>query len=336
MRSRLSHDIKAEAQRLGFFACGIAQATAVDEVTAHSFCEWLAQGHHAEMHYMENHLDKRLDPRLLMEGLKSIVCVALSYAPRQRIPDTEYQIAAYAYGHDYHDIVKEKLHALATFITTKTDTPIHYRAFSDSAPVLERYWAVQAGLGWIGRHHQLIIPHAGSMFFLGELFLDIELEYDQPTENRCGTCRRCIDACPTGALTASSYPHPSSRQNNNEDHHPSPQGFNAERCLSYQTIENRGDIPSALVTKMGQSIYGCDRCLLACPWNRFATPTEEPMLQPNRELLRMTKEQWNHLSEDDYRRLFKGSAVKRAKYSGLMRNIQAVHHQSEITHHEKD
>ncbi|MBR7017452.1 MAG: tRNA epoxyqueuosine(34) reductase QueG [Prevotella sp.] len=337
MRSRLSHDIKAEAQRLGFFACGIAQATAVEETTAHSFREWLAQGYHAEMHYMENHLDKRLDPRLLMNGLKSIVCVALGYAPQQRIPDTEYQIAAYAYGHDYHDIVKEKLHALATFITTRTDESFQYRVFSDSAPVLERYWAVQAGLGWIGRHHQLIIPHAGSMFFLGELFLDIDLEYDQPIENRCGTCRRCIDACPTGALTASSSLNHTSDLHNDEDHVlTSLQGFDAERCLSYQTIENRGDIPSTLAMKMGQTIYGCDRCLLACPWNRFAKPTQEPMLQPNEELLNMTKEQWNHLTEDDYRRLFKGSAVKRAKYSGLMRNIQAVNDNLETTRHEND
>lgn len=312
MRSRLSHNIKAEAQRLGFFACGIARADAVDETTACSFREWLSQGNHAEMHYMENHLDKRLDPRLLMDNLKSIVCVALNYAPQQRIPDTEYQIAAYAYGQDYHDVVKQKLQTLASLISQQVNSSandeeeketLHYRAFSDSAPILERYWAVQAGLGWVGRNHQLIIPHAGSMFFLGELFLDIELDYDSPIENRCGNCHQCIDACPTGALADT---------------------FNAELCLSYQTIENRGDIPPALAEKLGDSIYGCDRCLQACPWNRFAQPTQEPLLQPNEELLEMTKEKWQQLTEDDYSRLFKGSAVKRAKYSGLMRNIRSI------------
>ena len=321
MHSRLSHDIKAEALRLGFFTCGIARADAVDESTARSFREWLAKGNHAEMHYMENHLDKRLDPRLLMDNLKSIVCVALNYAPQQRIPDSEYQIAAYAYGQDYHDVVKQKLHALAAFISQRINEDkqekeeLHYRAFSDSAPILERYWAVQAGLGWVGRNHQLIIPHAGSMFFLGELFLDMELEYDEPIENRCGNCSKCIDACPTGALT----PVPGLTL-------PS---FNAEKCLSYQTIENRGDIPSSLAEKMGDSIYGCDRCLQACPWNRFAQPTHEPLLQPKEELLEMTKEKWQQLTEEDYRRLFKGSAVKRAKYEGLMRNIKAIRNEQD-------
>ena len=312
MHSRLSRDIKAEAQRLGFFACGIARAEAVEESTARSFREWLAQGNHAEMHYMENHLDKRLDPRLLMEGVKSIVCVALGYAPQQRIPPAEYQIASYAYGHDYHDIVKQKLHTLASFLGES----IHYRAFSDSAPVLERYWAVKAGLGWIGKNHQLIIPHAGSMFFLGELFVDIELDYDTPTPNRCGKCRQCIDACPTGALAEQST--------SSSDERTQEVLFNAEKCLSYQTIENHGDIPPHLAEKMEGTIFGCERCLQACPWNRFAQPTEEPLLQPSEELLHMTKEQWRCLTEEDYRRLFKGSAVKRAKYNGLMRNIQSV------------
>jgi len=299
MNSAFSNKIKAEALRLGFFACGIAEARPVDADTAHRFTEWLSQGRQAEMHYMENHLDKRLDPRLLMQGVRSIVCVALNYSPAQRIPADEYQIAAYAYGHDYHDIVKQKLHQLAAFVGV-TD----YRVFSDSAPILERYWAVQAGLGWEGRNHQLIIPQAGSMFFLGELFLPIELHYDTPQSPRCGNCHRCLDACPTKALT--------------DD------GFDASRCISYQTIENRQAIPPDIAAKMGNSIYGCDRCQQACPWNRFARPTDEPLLQPRPELLQMTKEKWRHLTEDDYRRLFKGSAVKRAKYSGLTRNIKAI------------
>lgn len=361
MSLRCSHDIKAEALRLGFSACGMARANAVDEATAAGFRQWLQQGHQAEMHYMENHLDKRLDPRLLMDGLKTIVCVALNYTPSQLLPHGEYQLAAYALGQDYHDIVKQKLHKLAAFILnpagdehgtpnenaeaeprettdtkaeTSTETAGNYRVFSDSAPILERYWAVQAGLGWIGRNHQLIIPPSahgkqpqnasGSMFFLGELFLDIEPdEYDKTMPNRCGTCRKCMDACPTGAL------------GNTQEGSPAPH-FASMKCLSYQTIENRGDIPHSIAAKMGDTIYGCDRCQQACPWNRFAIPTDEPLLQPKEELLGMTREKWHQLSEEDYRKLFKGSAVKRAKYSGLMRNIHAVSADSFTLGNEQD
>lgn len=262
------------------------------------------------MDYMGNHTDMRLDPRLLMPGVKSIVCVALSYAPRRRIPESEYQFAAYAYGNDYHDVVKGKLHLLAQAVGTE-----HYRAFCDSAPVLERYWAVQAGLGWTGRNHQLIIPHAGSMFFLGELFLDMELVYDSPMESRCGNCHACIDACPTHALSA----HGGSAAADADA-----TAFRSELCLSYQTIENRGSIPPKIAEAMGNTIYGCDRCQRACPWNRFSPPATEPLLQPKPELLAMKKDDWRRLTVEDYQRLFKGSAVKRAKYEGLMRNIRAA------------
>lgn len=301
----LTEKIKAEAHALGFFACGVAEATAVDEAAAASFRRWISGGGHAGMGYMAAHEDMRLDPRLLMPGVKSIVCVAMNYAPAVRIPDGGYQIAAYAYGRDYHDIVKAKLRRLAEAVKDLAgNDAIAWRAFCDTAPVLERYWACRAGIGWRGRNRQLIIPGAGSMFFLGELFLDIKLCYDAPMPPRCGTCRACLDACPTGAL--------------GDD------GLDARRCLSYQTIENRGDIPPAAAAAMGDCIYGCDRCQQACPWNRFATPCTEPELQPSPELLTMTKERWNSLSVEDYRRLFKGSAVKRAKYDGLMRNIRAA------------
>lgn len=303
-----SSQIKAEALRLGFDACGIAKAEPIRQEVAEEFREWLRQGHHASMQYMENHLEKRLNPQLLMEGVRSIVCVALNYKPSAQQNQEGYQLAAYALGRDYHDIVKEKLHQLAAYIIKQwedEEQPICYRAFTDSAPVMERYWAMQAGIGWIGRHHQLIIPKSGSMFFLGELFLNIPLAYDQPATSHCGNCTRCIEACPTGALTAEGP-------------------FMAERCLSYLTIENREEIPPEMKDKMGSTIYGCDRCQQACPWNTMGAPTREPALQPKEELMTMTREQWQHLSEEDYRRLFKGSAVKRAKYSGLMRNIQAV------------
>ena len=299
-----SDRIKAEAKSLGFSACGIARAEPVDAATADDFRRWIDRGGHAGMGYMERHTDMRLDPRLLMPEVKSIVSVALNYAPRERIPQSEPQLAVYAYGQDYHDVVRQRLHQLAAAVGTAC-----YRAFCDSAPVLERYWAVQAGLGWVGRNQQLIIPHAGSMFFLGELFMANTCDhYDHPTPTHCGSCHACIEACPTEAIRCE------------QDGRTT---FLAHRCLSYQTIENRGDIPTDIADRMGNSIYGCDRCQEACPWNRFATPTSEPLLQPRPELLRMTREQWASLTVEQYRALFKGSAVKRAKYEGLMRNIKA-------------
>lgn len=320
MNSELSIRIKAEALSLGFSACGIARAEAVSHDVAKGFMSWLDNGGHATMAYMENHLEKRLDPRLLVPGTRSIVSVALNYAPANRLPEGEYQIAAYALGQDYHDIVKGKLWELVQRVFGKDSSytssePLFdkesIRVFSDSAPVLERYWAVKAGLGWVGRNHQLIIPRAGSMFFLGEVFLPIVLEYDSPMESKCGNCHKCIDACPTKALMMSGE---------NKNHCT----FLSSKCLSYQTIENRGDIPDDMAKAMGDTIYGCDRCQQACPLNRYAHPTDEPLLQPKEELMEMTREQWQSLSEEDYRRLFKGSAVKRAKYEGLMRNINKV------------
>lgn len=365
MNLRLSSEkIKAEAHNLGFFACGIAKAEPVDADEAARFTAWLGRKGHAGMDYMAANTDKRLNPQLLMPGVKSIVCVALSYAPSSRIPADEPQLAAYALGQDYHYIMKDKLRKLASTLELtertdnnaaqtaplpKSDKPcsanatsqsVHdnisnnppippkkqsnhnsqfsilnsplptFRAFCDTAPVLERYWAMKAGLGWIGRNHQLIIPHAGSMFFLGELFVDAELEYDTPMPSRCGNCHACTDACPTGAL------HLTDDSRRTE--------FCSDRCLSYLTIENRGDIPQEYACKMGNCIYGCDRCQDACPWNRFAQGTTEEQLRPREELLNMTREKWTSLTVDDYRRLFKGSAVKRAKYDGLMRNIKAA------------
>ncbi len=327
MHSKLSNRIKAEAISLGFFACGIARAEAVDDATATLVRQWIDNQRYAGMHYMRNYTDKRLDPRLLMPRLKSIVCVAMNYTPAHHIPADQLQFAAYAYGADYHDIVKSKLRELALRLgfeelpahppaDSRTDRP-HFRVFCDSAPILERYWAAKAGLGWIGRNHQLIVPRAGSMFFLGELFLDIELDPDTPMPSRCGHCHACIDACPTHAI-ATDAP------------------LDANKCLSYQTIENKGIIPTDIARQMGHTIYGCDRCQQACPWNRFAPPNHTPELQPKQELLEMTREKWLQLTEDDYRRIFKGSAVKRAKYTGLMRNIRTAASLSEQKKDDED
>lgn len=305
----LKDKIKAEASRLGFFVCGFARAEPVSEAMRRHYLGWLADGRNADMAYLGNNLDKRFDPRLLMPGVKTIVVVAQNYFPARRLAEGEPQIADYALGLDYHDIVKQKLRQLAATVGIAD-----YRAFVDTAPVLERYWAVRAGLGWIGKNQQLIIPHAGSEFFLGELFVTVELPPDEPLPNRCGTCHRCVDACPTHALNL-----PATCVEGYGDI----TRFDARLCLSYQTIENRGELTVDTKAAMGDTFYGCDRCQRACPWNRFAKPSTEPLLQPREELLAMTRQKWENLTEEDYRRLFKGSAVKRAKYEGLMRNIKA-------------
>ena len=316
----IASKIKAEAQRLGFFACGIAKAAPVEENVAEAYRKWLENGEEATMAYMTNYLEKRLNPALLVPGVRSIVSLAMNYAPAQQLPEGEYQLAAYALGQDYHDLMKQRLRELAVNIGAPTELfqkgkkpqsatekeETGWGVFCDTAPVLERYWAQKAGLGWVGRNHQLIIPHAGSMFFLGEVFLPFAVDvYDTPMQSRCGSCHRCIDACPTHAIIP------------DED-------FHADRCLSYQLIENRGELSDEAKAAMGDTIYGCDRCQTACPWNRFATPNTEPALQPKPELLSMSKEAWHNLSVEDYRRLFKGSAVKRVKFDGLKRNIDAT------------
>ena len=289
------------------------------------------------MSYLADNIDKRLDPRLLMPGVQSIVSVAFSYAPSAAIAPSRPQIAKYALGADYHDFMRSRLHALAAAVGFGRDA---YRAFCDTAPVLERYWAVRSGIGWIGRNRQLIIPGAGSMFFLGELFLPVTLPHDTPMPSRCGSCTACLRSCPTRALcdgvVSAAYAFsaascaPSSHVSKGTVPSPSPFGdaygvsFDSRRCLSYLTIEHRGDIPPSLASCLGNTIYGCDRCLDACPHNRRAVPNDSVELRPRDELLDMTRDRWLALTEDDYRRLFKGSAVKRAKYSGLMRNIHAA------------
>ena len=309
--------IKAEALRLGFSACGLAPAAPANARHAAFFRQWLAQGRQAGMDYMARHEDLRLDPRLLMESCRTVVSVILNYRPATPIPPDRLQIAWYAYGQDYHDVVRAKLQALLQALQQDfPDGTLQGRACCDTAPVLERYWAWRCGLGWIGRHTQLVVPHAGSAFFIGELLLNFPADtYDSPIASGgtgysdsfatlCGTCTRCVDACPTHALSAG--------------------GLDARRCLSYLTIENRGPIPEEAAQEMYPYLYGCDRCLQACPHLRHAVPAQEPAFTPRPELLQMTKEDWRHLSVEQYRRLFKGSAVKRAKYEGLVRNLTAL------------
>lgn len=297
-KTELTQYIKSEALRLGFDICGITKAQAVDKRIQAEYRLWISDAKHGTMQYLERNSEKRFDPTLLVEGCRSIIVVAMNYYPQQKISG----ISDYAIGKDYHKVVKERLFLLLKSINEKTGTA--GRAFCDSAPILERYWAVQAGLGWIGKNRQFIIPGKGSCFFLGELVIDAELDYDKPFEkNLCGDCKKCIEACPSRAL--------------NEN------GFDARRCLSYLTIEYRGDLPQNCGNMLGECFYGCDRCSAACPHNRFSTPNTTEELQPQKELLEMRREDWEILTKEKYETLFSGSAVERCGYEQLMRNIKA-------------
>lgn len=303
MQQLAASTVKSEARRLGFAACGLAPAGPLSPQRAASVRRWLAAGRNAGMDYMGRHVEMRLDPRRLVEGAQTVVCVALNYNPGRVMPPDAYAIARYAYGRDYHDVMRERLRALMAALGLQEFAD--GRPFCDTAPLDERYWAVQAGIGWQGRNCQLILPGAGSYFVLGELLLRLPADvYDTPMSPHCGTCRRCIEACPAGAL--------------DDD------GLDARRCLSCLTIEHRGPLPDGLGRQMGRSIYGCDRCAEVCPHNRFARPTDVPDFRPSDALMHMTKADWQALTPEQYRTLFKGSAVKRTKYEGLVRNIRAV------------
>nr|WP_121273109.1 tRNA epoxyqueuosine(34) reductase QueG [Pedobacter schmidteae] len=300
--SRYSEMIKAEALRLGFMQCGIAKATFLED-EAPKLEKWLKNNHHGQMAYMENHFDKRLDPRLLVEDSKSVISLTLNYFPEERQTDADApKISKYAYGADYHEVIKNKLFQLLNFITEEIGE-VAGRAFVDSAPVLDRAWAKRAGIGWIGKNSNLINKKNGSFFFLAELIIDMELEYDRPFEtDHCGTCTKCIDACPTEAIL-------------------SPFVIDAKKCISYLTIELREEIDQGFKDKMDNWMFGCDICQDVCPWNRFATPHNEPMFKPNERLLEMKREDWLDITEDVFKTIFKNSAVKRTKFKGLTRNI---------------
>lgn len=295
--------IKAEAQRLGFSFVGISRAEFMEE-EARRLEAWLNQGFHGEMAYMANHFDLRTDPTRLFPGAKSVVSLAFNYFPKKSQEDpTAPRLARYAYGKDYHQVLRDKLRALLDFIQTHIGD-VQGRGFTDSAPILERDWARRSGLGWVGKNTLLIHPKAGSYFFLAELVLDLPLEPDAPLRDYCGTCRRCIEACPTNAIAPSGYV------------------MDGSRCISYLTIELKGDIPVLFQDKMANWMFGCDICQEVCPWNRFATPHREPAFEPHPQLLAMSARDWEEITEEVFRAVFKGSAVKRTKFSGLKRNIR--------------
>ena len=302
----LSKWIIEEAERMGFDACGIANATALEEESAHVE-QWLEGRHEGEMGYLTRNKEKRYDPRLLVEGTKSIVTVLYNYFPKQQIGDNDhYKIAKYAYGADYHDVLKRKMRQLLERIESQTGKLEGTRVFVDSAPVLDRAWAVRCGLGFIGKNTTLIHPKKGSFFFIGHLFLPIELtETGQELTNRCGRCTKCLDACPTGALEA-------------------PFQMDARKCISYLTIEYKGNFDGLDPKTFKGWMYGCDICQDVCPYNRFSLPNMEPEFQPSQRLLDMREKDWKNLSKADFEELFKHSAVKRAGYEGLKRNIEFI------------
>ncbi|HLZ15726.1 MAG TPA: tRNA epoxyqueuosine(34) reductase QueG [Cyclobacteriaceae bacterium] len=297
--------IKSMAAQLGFNFCGISKAEFLED-EARRLEQWLTRGYAGTMHYLEKNFEKRLDPRLLVPGAKSVISLMYNYYPQKKTSEnkssTEFQIAKYAYGEDYHFVIRDKLKNFIQLIR-KEIGEVNGRAFVDSAPVHERAWAAKSGLGWIGKNSLLLNKGAGSFFFLAELILDLELEYDGPVKDYCGTCTACMDACPTDAI-------------------PQPYVVNGSKCISYFTIELKEEIPSEQKEKFGNWIFGCDICQDVCPWNRFSKPHKEPRFEPHPDLLGMTSGDWHEITEIVFQKLFKKSAVKRAKFSGLKRNVE--------------
>ncbi len=295
--------LKAEAQRLGFLFCGISEATFLEQ-EAPRLENWLKKGMHGQMTYMENHFDKRLDPRLLVDGARSVISLAINYytPEKQTDPDAP-KLSRYAFGEDYHEVIRQKLRELLQWMREEIGE-VNGRAFVDSAPVLDKAWAQRAGIGWTGKNANLIHKRSGSFFFLAELITDVELDDDLPqVTDHCGTCTRCIDACPTEAIVA-------------------PYVVDGSRCISYLTIELKSAIPGEFKGKMDNWMFGCDICQDVCPWNRFSIGHREPAFAPQPGLLDMTRRDWQELTEQTFAQVFPKSAVKRTKFSGLTRNIK--------------
>lgn len=298
--SQYTSFIKAEAQAHGFLACGISKAEFLEE-EAPRLEKWLEQNHHGQMQYMENHFDMRLDPTKLVPGAKSVVSLLYNYFPDESPKAGSFKISKYAYGDDYHKVIKAKLKIFLKSIQDKIGA-VNGRAFVDSAPVLEKAWAARSGLGWLGKHANLLTKQLGSFYFLAELIIDLPLEYDAPVTDHCGQCTACIDACPTQAIVA-------------------PYVVDGSKCISYATIELREEIPNSFASKMEDWIFGCDICQDVCPWNRFSKAHKEPLFQPKKEILNYTKTDWQEITEEVFTEIFNKSAVKRTRFEGLKRNI---------------
>lgn len=292
--------IKSEAKRLGFLSCGISKSGFLEQ-EAPRLENWLNENRHGQMSYMGNHFDERLNPSLLVDDAKSVISLLLNYYPSETQVEDSYKISKYAYGQDYHFVIKDKLKELLFSIQSFIGE-VSGRAFVDSAPVLDKAWAAKSGLGWIGKNSNLITKQVGSFYFIAELVLDLDLEYDNPTTDHCGSCSACIDACPTQAIVA-------------------PYVVDGSKCISYFTIELKKNIPQEMKGKFDDWAFGCDICQDVCPWNKFSKSHNEPLFNPNPEMLSMTKKDWEEITEETFKAVFKNSAVKRTKFEGLKRNI---------------
>ena len=296
-----THLIKQESKRLGFDYCGVSKADFLEE-EASRLENWLNNSMHGQMSYMQNYFDKRLDPRLLVPEAKSVISLLLNYFPSETQKDvTAPKISKYAYGKDYHTVIKEKLNELLEFIKENIGD-VNGRVFVDSAPVMDKAWAKKSGLGWIGKNSNLINKNSGSFYFIAELIIDLELEADGPVKDYCGTCTKCIDACPTEAIIA-------------------PYIVDGSKCISYFTIELKENIPNEVKGKMDNWVFGCDVCQDICPWNSFSLPHKTKEMQPNPALLNMSKKDWEEITEEVFKKTFKGSPLQRAGYSGIKRNL---------------
>lgn len=295
--------IKQEAARLGFDACNIAKAQKLDD-EARMLEQWLNKGFHGGMHYMENHFDMRIDPTRLVPGAKSVIVLLLNYFPQEKREDAGPKISKYAYGRDYHEVIKDKLKQLLLFMQSQIGE-VNGRGFVDSAPVLERSWAMRSGLGWVGRNGNLISKQKGSFFFIATLITDVQLEYDDPfAKDYCGSCRRCIEACPTDAILEDKV-------------------IDGSKCISYFTIELKEMmIPENMQGKFQNWMFGCDTCQDVCPWNRFSTPTNEAGFAPIPEILNLGTREWEAMTEDSFKNIFRNSPLKRAKFQGIQRNLK--------------
>lgn len=301
-RDQYTSFIKQTAIKLGFTSCGISKAEYLEE-EAPLLEKWLNQGMHGEMKYMENHFDKRLDPTKLVPGAKSVVSLLFNYYTDEKQQDESApKLSKYAYGKDYHYVVKDKLKEFMQLIQEEIGE-VNGRVFVDSAPVLDKAWAKRSGLGWVGKNSNLITKKQGSFFFIAELILDLELETDSPIKDYCGTCTACIDACPTDAIIE-------------------PYVVNGSKCISYFTIELKDAIPQDMKGSFDNWAFGCDICQDVCPWNRFSQPHNEPEFKPLADLMGMNKNDWEEMTEDVFNKLFKNSAVKRTKFEGLKRNVK--------------
>ena len=281
-------------------SCGISKAGFLEE-EAPRLENWLNKNMHGEMGYMENYFDKRLDPTLLVEGSKSVISLLLNYFPSEVQNPDSYKISKYAYGTDYHFVIKDKLKQLLGFITEEIGE-VHGRAFVDSAPVLDKAWAAKSGLGWIGKHSNLLTKQVGSFYFIAELIVDLDLEYDLPVTDHCGSCTACIDACPTQAIVQ-------------------PYVVDGSKCISYATIELKNEMPNYFKDSMDDWMFGCDVCQDVCPWNRFSKSHREPLFDPNPQLLSISKKEWEEITKEVFQEIFKKSPIKRTKFEGLKRNI---------------